>query len=145
SKEINIVNNTELVWTILPYLRLNGRLGLSRQQAEADVFLPAAHNSFPQADPSGAFDPTSTIRGSYSRASTLQNKLNATVALNYNKVFGKHSIFANVGADANSIFSENYAFKVVGFPNPNLNYITAAVQFAPESRLNGTENLTRDM
>jgi TonB-linked SusC/RagA family outer membrane protein len=145
AKEKSLTNNTELIWNILPELRFNGRVSFSNTNTEADRFLPSAHNSFAQVDNTAAFDPNSILRGSYAITSGLRNLLNTTLTLSYNRVFNKHSIYANAGADANSAKLENYGFKVVGFPNQNLNFPAAALQFSPNSRLSGTENLTRDM
>jgi len=145
TKETNVTNNTDLVWNIRSYLRLNGRLGLTRADKGTNIFLPASHNSFPLANTSGYYDSNTVLRGSYTRTNAIQNRLNTTLGLSFNKAFGRSTVYANLGADANSASTEDYGFKVVGFPNANLNFPAAAQQYAPNSRLNGTENKTRDI
>lgn len=140
--EGNIINNTDLVWKIRPFLRLNGRLGLSKTTYESDLFLPAAHTSFPPVNPTSG---ETTPRGSYEKKVSTQGRMNANLILSYNQAFGEHVIFANAGLDANAVTTDGYGFKVVGFPNANLNYPAAAAQYAPDSRLSGTENKTRDI
>jgi len=142
--EGNIVNNTEVVWNILTSLRLNARLGLTQANTNTDVFLPASHNSFVQIN-ANQYNPNNMLRGSYTKGESSRSQMNTTLGLSYNKVLGKSTVFANIGTDANASSQENYGFQVVGFPNANLNFPAAAVQYAPNSRLSGTENKTRDM
>lgn len=142
--QTNIINNTDIIWNLKPYLRVNGRLGLIRTNEISDLFLPAAHNSFPKVNTSQVYDPNSVLRGSYTKGDAISNRMNTTLTVNFNKSFGKSTVYANVGGDANSTVTENYGFKVVGFPNANLDFPSAALQYAPNSRLSGTENKTRD-
>lgn len=143
--ESTISNNTDLIWNIKSYLKFNGRVGVSHTIQGSDLFLPASHNSFPEITQSGFYDPNSVLRGSYSKSNGILDRMNSTLSLNFNKVFDKHAILANIGADVNSLRNENYSFKVVGFPSPNLDFPTAALQYEEKSRLSGTENTTRDI
>lgn len=145
-----IVNNLEVVWQPLTALRINGRLGLTGTGAASDVFLPATHNSFPEMAPPGnngnpAYLPPVSGYGSYTKSVSDAKNLNATLMASYNRIFGKHNLYTNIGADANDVSREEYGFNVVGFPNPRLDFPAAAIRYGDNSKLNGSQMINRDM
>lgn len=141
SKTNNLINNLDINYTIIPSLRFNARIGYNLIQGENDVFLPAEHNSFPAIGNGSQAD---LERGSYTKRDNQQLHVNATTTLSYSKTIGSNTLFANIGADMNENKRNDYSFRVVGFPNPRLDYPSAALQYAPQSRLGGGENITRD-
>lgn len=143
-------NNLEFIWQPLTALRISGRLGISSTGSETNVFLPATHNSFPLlSEPGGTgSNPTgisTASYGSYTRARTDEKKMNTTFSASYNKILGDHTIYANIGGDANETVQEGYGFKVTGFPNPRLDFPAAAIRYADNSKLTGAEIRNRDM
>lgn len=138
NKSTTITNNTSVDWMIRPGFRLNGRFSISRQNDEADLYLPAGHNSFiTQTD--------LARRGSYQKNNGAYDNYDGQVNLSYSKILGPHAITANGGASISENSNVRNGFITEGFPNDRIAFPSLGLQYQLNSRPSGAENITRDM
>jgi hypothetical protein len=84
-------------------------------------------------------------RGKYILENGTSSQISADLNVNYNKSFGKHSIFTNLGAFISESKYQTYQHTAEGFPNNNLADITFARQYAEGSTPVGISSLNREM
>ncbi|WP_316821570.1 SusC/RagA family TonB-linked outer membrane protein [Pedobacter gandavensis] len=141
SKYSGISNNTFLEWRFDGGLRLTGKFGFSSQNDESNNFLPADHTSFSRISDYNSDDYTS--RGSYAKNNSTFFNYDGSLTADYNKTFGKHVVYATIGASAAQQHSESTGILVRGFPNNRLDEVFFGKEFQKGSRPSGQDNLTR--
>lgn len=141
SSYLRFTNNFYAEWTPITELKVTARVGVSQQRDDADSFYPSTHSMF--AD----YTDTDDInrRGKYILESGKSSSLSADLNVNYNKTFGKHSIFANAGAFISETKYASYQHTAEGFPNNNLADITFARQYAEGTTPIGMSSLNREI
>lgn len=143
SKYFGFNNNTYLEYRFRGGLRLTGKLGLTQQQDQGDIFLPADHTSFVSITD---FNSTEYLnRGSYTRNNSNFFNYEASLVLDYSKSFGKSLFFATLGASAAQQNSNATAVVVRGFPNNTFDEIYFGREYLPNSRPTGQSNIIRRM
>lgn len=132
----NIRNNTSLSWRIIDGLRIDLRVGLSKNINTCDKFLPAKH---------ALFNVTELDRkGSYSYLSGKSLNYDVNLTLNYNKIFAaRHMVNIGGNFDLSQQKSFDYTFLVEGFPNEDIDFLATAFSYAKDSKPSGNESLTR--
>jgi len=141
SKYTGISNNTFLEWRIDGGYRITGKLGLTKQNDEGNVFLPADHTAF-----SNITDYNSeayATRGSYDRSNSSFFNYDASLVGDYSKTFGKSLIFATLGFAVAEQQSKSTAISVIGFPNNRLDEIFYGNAYQNGSRPRGHNNISR--
>ena len=141
SNYLKFTNNFYAEWTPLEGLKATARVGLSQQNNNADSFYPSTHSMFA----SYTSDDLINRRGKYILENGQSSQVSADLNVNYNKSFGKHSIFANVGAFISESKYQTYQHTAEGFPNNNLADITFARQYAEGSTPVGISSLNREV
>jgi TonB-linked SusC/RagA family outer membrane protein len=136
----NVTNNTYLEYTFNPHLKLNGRLGLSKDVSGSDVFYSSKNTRFINYADSLFFQ-----KGSYDKGNGVASTVSSDLYLNYNKSFGKHHIFANAGGLIRQDKSENYTYSAVGFPNDRMDNIMFANQYDPNKKPSGSQSINREI
>ncbi|KAA6316200.1 TonB-dependent receptor SusC, partial [termite gut metagenome] len=124
-------NNLYIEWEILAGLKATGRMGFSAKRSDSDTFYPAKHSSFASSSLSGG---AALQKGSYTLENGKSSTLSADLNVNYNKLFGKNTIFTNLGAQIYDDSYQAYRHVAVGFPNTTGADATFAQGYAPESR-----------
>jgi TonB-linked SusC/RagA family outer membrane protein len=137
----DITNNFSIDWDIRRGLKLVGRLGFTKQNRNSDLFYPASHTNFI----SYTTDDLIFRKGSYKKGTGVQNMYNANLTLNYTRIIGKSTLFANAGWVVNQNRINSSAFTVEGFPNDDMSDPSFALQYMANSRPEGSESTTRDI
>lgn len=141
SKYFGINNNTFLEWRFDSGLKLTGKFGLTSQQDQSDVFLPADHTNF-----ANITDYNSTeyfARGSYTKNNGSFFSYDASLLADYNHSFGKHLVFGTLGISAAEQNSRTYGVVVTGFPNTRLDELFLGNAYLRDSRPGGQNNISR--
>ena len=141
SNYLKFTKNFYAEWTPLEGLKATARVGLSQQNNNADSFYPSTHSMFA----SYTSDELINRRGKYILENGQSSMVSADLNVNYNKTFGKHSIFTNVGAFISESKYQTYQHTAEGFPNNNLADITFARQYAEGSTPVGISSLNREV
>ncbi|MGN6416486.1 MAG: SusC/RagA family TonB-linked outer membrane protein [Pseudobacter sp.] len=143
SRYMGFNNNTFLEYRFGKGFRLTGKLGLTSQEDQGDIFLPADHSSFATITD---FNSTEYLqRGSYTRNNSSFFNYDASLLLDYNKYLGKSLLFATFGASAAQQNSRATAVTVRGFPNNRLDEIYFGKEYLANSRPTGQNNVSRRM
>lgn len=141
SNYLKFTNNFYAEWTPMEGLKTTARVGVSKQNNNADSFYPSTHSMFA----SYTSDDLINRRGKYILENGTSSQISADLNVNYNKSFGKHSIFTNLGAFISESKYQTYQHTAEGFPNNNLADITFARQYAEGSTPVGISSLNREM
>ena len=132
----SIQDNFNIDWRIVPALRLQGRISYSRQFDKRDLF-----KSPESLDYSTETDPKK--KGTYFRSNSQSDKFDGNLTLQYNKVFGVHSLNVGVGSNMTESTEEGDSYTGVGFVNPDMGFIGAAISFAENSSPDGSYDKSR--
>lgn len=138
SNNTDITNNFQVEWRLNPDLNLRARLGVTKTDNGYDAFRPADHTAF-------ANMADILRRGDYVYGSGKGFRYDASLNLNYNRTFGKHSVFGGLDYNIRENSSSFYSFKAEGFSNPNFDFISMAMQYALDGKPSGTESKTRSV
>lgn len=136
SQYTNLINQTNLEWNIGGGFRLTGRMGITRQTDQGDVFLPGQHTSF---DTVADF----TKRGSYTRSNGTFFSYDGSVQLDYSKQIGAGQLYATGGAGLAQTNSDASSMQVLGFPNQRLDQLVFGNAYPADSRPSGSNTVTR--
>lgn len=120
SNYLKFTNNFYAEWQITPAWKATMRLGISQQRDRADDFYPVNHSMFKN------YTDESTLlkRGKYILENGESNSISSDLNLNYNKLIGKHTIFANAGFFISEDKSSAYQHTAEGFGNNQIADIT---------------------
>lgn len=138
----DITNNTYLEWTPNNNFKVVGRVGFSNTVNGSEVFLPASHTSFNGDAYKGD---NLFLKGTYDQGNGKASMVSGDLNMNYSKVWGKHILFANIGANVREDNSENYLYSAIGFPNDKLDNIIFAKQYALTNKPSGSESVNREI
>lgn len=140
SKYSDITNNTYLEWFVNTNFKLVGRIGFSNTVNNSENFLPASHTSFIGFTGDNLF-----LKGKYDKGDGRASMVSSDVNMNYSKVWGKHILFANLGANIREDNTESYLYSAVGFPNDKMDNIIFAKQYAVNGKPSGSESINREI
>lgn len=132
----SIQDNFNIDWRIIPALRLQGRISYIRQFDKRDLF-----KSPESLDYSTETDPKK--KGTYFRSNSQSDKFDGNLTLQYNKVLGVHSLNVGVGSNLTESTEEGDSYTGVGFVNPDMVFIGAAISFEENSSPNGSYDKSR--
>jgi TonB-linked SusC/RagA family outer membrane protein len=136
SEYTSLSNQTSAEWTIGKGFRLSGRLGITKQTDESNLFLPATHNSFLS---EGDF----TKKGSYTRGNTKFLSYDASLNLDYSKQSGRHLFFNTTNISTAETNSDGNSIYVLGFPTDRMDQLQFGNAYPPNTRPDGGSNVTR--
>ncbi|MDI3320288.1 SusC/RagA family TonB-linked outer membrane protein [Pinibacter soli] len=136
----DLTNNTYLDYTFNNNLKLTARLGFTNTVNGSDLFYSSKHTSFINYVDSAFF-----TKGSYTKGNGKFSALSGDLNLNYNKSFGRHSLFANAGMIIRQDKSENFQYTAVGFPNDKMDNIIFANQYLVGTKPTGSESVNREI
>ncbi|WP_316836605.1 SusC/RagA family TonB-linked outer membrane protein [Pedobacter nutrimenti] len=108
SNGMTITNNLSVQYNILPKLRLNGGLSLSKGSNQTDVFISPDNTTQLSLIP--------TLRGTYTSSKSQNFSYTTNALLTYGNVMGKHSITANLRGQMSNNESNSQSFVAQGFP-----------------------------
>ncbi len=136
-----INNNFQADFMPIPELRITGRVGISSEENNNEVFYPASHTTFL------SYTTPELIRrkGQYVYRDGRITKFAADLIGSYNKMFGDHFVSLNLLWNISEQMNRNTDFTAEGFPNDYMEDIIFARQYALNGRPTGSENTTRDL
>ena len=140
SKYTSLTNNFYIEWQMLKSLKLIGRLGVTKSSNIREDFYPASHTYFLDYSDERFFE-----KGSYDKATGETSSVSADVTANYSLLAGKNSLFINAGWNMLQNQSESTAFKVIGFPNDRIDFITSGLKPDETTPYAGSESITRSL
>ena len=82
-------------------------------------------------------------KGTYFRSNSQSDKFDGNLTLQYNKVLGVHSLNVGVGSNLTESTEEGDSYTGVGFVNPDMVFIGAAISFEENSSPNGSYDKSR--
>lgn len=137
---INFTNNLYAEWRINSDLKLTTRLGIDVKRSGSDAYYPVQHSRFINYSSDDLLR-RGTYDISYENSSDISGDLN----LQYNKVTGVHTIFANAGTNLRENKYNYLLYKTEGFPSDRLENIIFARQYALNSKPSGYSSIAREM
>ena len=141
SKYFGITNNTFLEWRFNNGLKLTGKFGLTSQQDQSDIFLPADHTAFANITDFNSTDYFN--RGRYTKNNGSFFSYDASLLADYNRSFGKHMVFGTFGLSAAEQNSRANGIVVTGFPNTRLDEVFLGNTYLRDSRPTGKNDISR--
>ncbi|MGN6421342.1 MAG: SusC/RagA family TonB-linked outer membrane protein [Pseudobacter sp.] len=135
---LNITNNFQADWNVLPTLKFSTRFSLYTQKNEGVVFLPADAVEFVNT-PDSLF----STRGYFEQMTGNNSSYQGDVFLNYGENFGKHTVFATGGYHIQQDKTYANTVKVQGFPNSDMDDILFGLQYPVNQKPTGTETIMR--
>lgn len=110
SNYMEVTNNFNVDWTILPALRLVGRFNFTKNNSQSDKFLSPFLTLFNTS--------TKDETGSYTKGSENTFTMGGDLNLSYSHTIAeKHIFFYNIGTSFQTSNDDNYSFTAYGFPN----------------------------
>lgn len=151
----NITNNFYIEWQATQDLKFIGRLGVTHQKDQEDMFYPSSYTSI---DPNAMFSGVNINfikitpedgeeyykRGIYQLTNAAQNSITAEASANYSKQFGKNLIFANAQYSISNNKTERNSYEGIGFAD-NATSINQARSYREKSAPSGYDNTIRDI
>lgn len=110
AKYVRYSNTLNLNWVLGSGFQLNGIAAISKQSDELNYFLPPNHTIFSNVTPDNLLS-----RGYYKYTSNSFMDVQGGVRLQYERKFGKHELFTNVGQNVIQNSSESETIAVSGF------------------------------
>lgn len=141
SEYSQFTNNFYAEWWAFEGFKLAARIGLTRTDSGAEVFLPASHTNFA----TYTTDELLNRRGTYSYDDGYTFKLSADINASYSKYFGNHLLLANAGWTLNNETTRSMSMMAEGFPNDHLDDIGYARAYYEDSAPTSSESTTRDI
>ncbi|MBV7533022.1 SusC/RagA family TonB-linked outer membrane protein [Chitinophaga sp. sic0106] len=136
NKYVAIQDNFSMDWRIIPALRLQGRVSLTKQMDKQELYRSPFSSEF-----ATVTEPEK--RGAYTAFNSETMNVDGNVTLAYNKVVGKHLLSAGVGANGLTNFKEGAGFTATGFLNDDMTFVEYASQFKENSRPRGLYDKSR--
>ncbi len=141
SNSTTITNNFSVEFNLFKDLKVRTRLGLTKGNNQSDRFKPADHTDFANYAEADFFR-----KGSYAYGTGSTFNYDGSINLSYNRVFGnKHTVYAGVDYNIRQNQSSAYSFLAEGFLNSNLDFLSAALQYAQAGKPGGSEGLSRSV
>lgn len=136
-KYTNINENFQLEWTVNEALKLNGRVGYSKNSSTSDKFTSPDHTDF--------IGKEDDLKGKYIYTTSESSTLSGQFTLSYGKVFAeKHRLFVGVNSNIRESRRVSYGMSVTGFANDRMSFISLGTQYSGSTPF-GSESITRSV
>lgn len=140
SEYTDITNNFSAEWSILPTLKVTGRLGVTYIKNSRDEFKPASHTDFV------AYTGDDIYRkGSYYKENGTNSLFNGDLGINYSIAFDKHAFFFNGQASISSTSYDQWQIIAEGFSNDNMDHIIFGTQYQKDGKPEGLESVSHTL
>ena len=128
----NVIANSDLIRSKTGTNQLVGNLSLTYQISKNFIFKALGGIDYRNINSSFFGDPRLNdyfnIRGTLNQFANTNNNLSTNSTLNYNQIFGKHTVSALVGVEYRQEINEGTSLNAQGFPTPELNTANAAAE-----------------
>ena len=136
NKYTSIQDNLSLDWRIVPELRLQGRVSLTKRMDKSELYRSPSSSEF-------ATEPLKEKKGKFNTLHTEQMSVDGNMTLAYIKVFDKSVVNFGVGTNVMSDSKEGTGFTATGFLNDNMTFVEYAAQFQENSKPRGIFDKSR--
>lgn len=140
TKMSELTNNTVVEWNVISGLIARARFGTTKSVSQSDRFRPGDHTAFANYSSNDVFR-----KGDYRYGVGNTFRYDGSLTLQYDKRFGKHTIFTGLDYNIRQSNSSNYSFLVEGFSNANLDFLSMALQYQQGGKPSGSESLVRSV
>ncbi|MCS3556553.1 MULTISPECIES: SusC/RagA family TonB-linked outer membrane protein [unclassified Sphingobacterium] len=135
---LQFTNNLQLQYDIFPWLRFSAGGQFQKNQGTADFFLSPLNTMFD--------DKPVLEKGNYSYSKDKSTSYDGNAMLTFNRVIAnKHIINANLRGSVTSNYSDNLNIAAIGFAGSADPLIFLANGYAPSSKPNGQETISRSL
>lgn len=135
-----VTENFYTEWQASKDLRITARVGFTQNRNNAEVFYPGDHTRFTEMTGDNFYR-----RGSYTMTDGKSTNLNSDVFANWTKMWDKHLVLVNGGANIGAIQGLTHGMAAEGFLNNRVDFISFASQYALNGVPSGTENIQREL
>lgn len=135
-----VTENFYTEWQPSKSLRVTGRVGFTQNRNASELFLPGDHTKFIEMTGDNFYR-----RGTYNMTDGKSTTLNSDVFANWTKMWGKHLLLINGGANIGSTQALTHGMAAEGFLNNRVDFISFASQYALNGVPSGTENIQREI
>ncbi len=132
------INNFSIDWRITSAFRFQANVAFGQKKNEGVLFKPAEHTDFLNYS-----IPNAHLRGQYRATNGSQLSYDGKAQLNYLKSWGAHVLNTGVAINVQEVSGADYSMMVEGFPADKLDYLIFALQYPPNSRPSGSDNISR--
>lgn len=129
----NFTDNFSLNWNVLKGLQLKANLSINQVKRQNDVFKPADHTSFVNAD----------LKGSYYKSVTEVLTIDGNAVASYYYSLKKHLFNMAVVGNIKESKTDGFNITAYNFPNDNIDHIGMGIEFADGDRPNGFNFVNR--
>jgi TonB-linked SusC/RagA family outer membrane protein len=133
SKYLSYANATSIDWSITNNLRMKGSFQFTNNLPEIEKYLPADHTYF-----LGQSTALFTTLGSYTQTRGKNSSIEGRISLDYNKHFGKNTIYSSVGFTVQQSQSNSTTIATMGIPNDYLKELGLAYGYGTNIKPNST-------
>jgi TonB-linked SusC/RagA family outer membrane protein len=137
---VSIIDNFSIEWFPLDNLKLRGRVGVAATMDYRDNFKPSDHSAFSEYSDNDLFR-----KGSYDYSTGRGFDYTANLSVNYTKYIGRHQLTLNAITDVREHAGTSYSFRVEGFPDEDVDFLTTGLQYPLNDRPGGSESTTRNI
>jgi len=142
SKYTNVVENFYTEFSPSAVLRFTARVGLNMQSNNSENYI-SANNTLYTSIPVNS--PFYQERGEYTITNGNNSAVSSDIGAAYTFERGKHQVLANAIYSINQTVTSVNGMTAVGFPNDNLDFISAGNKYRDGSKPTGSENTARTM
>ncbi|WP_073227668.1 SusC/RagA family TonB-linked outer membrane protein [Pedobacter caeni] len=136
NQQTGFTNNFRFEWSVLKWIRLVGGLGITHNNTSSDFYLSSRNTSFeslPIAE-----------RGSYSKTSGKNDRLDANFGFDIRKTWNKNLVFFTGNTNVSQGKEEEYTIQAIGFPNENVADLIFASKYATNTtKPTGSQGISR--
>lgn len=135
-----VTENFYTEWQPTKSLRITGRVGFTQNRNGSELFFPGDHTRFIDMTGDNFYR-----RGTYNITDGKSTNLNSDVFANWTKMWGKHMVLINGGANIGAVQGTTHGMAAEGFLNNRVDFISFASQYALNGVPSGTENIQREL
>lgn len=136
---INFTNNLYAEVDLSNDLKITTRIGVDVKRSGSDTYYPVQHSRFINYSQDDYLR-----RGSYDIGYESSSDISGDLNLQYNKITGVHTIFANAGTNLRENKYNYLLYRTEGFPSDRLENVIFARQYAANSKPNGYSSIARE-
>ncbi|MDR0543949.1 MAG: SusC/RagA family TonB-linked outer membrane protein [Odoribacteraceae bacterium] len=139
SSRTALTNTFSIEWIPVEGLILNGGAGLSGSVNDRDDFKPAGHSIFSEYGEADLFR-----KGRHDYSSGKEFNYTANLSARFSRLFaGEHRVFAGVRTEWTQNESRSYSFRVEGYPDEDIDFLSAGLQYEQDGSPGGSESAAR--
>ncbi|WP_164126156.1 SusC/RagA family TonB-linked outer membrane protein [Sphingobacterium luzhongxinii] len=130
NKYISIQDNFSVDWRIIPSLRMQGRISLSKQLDKNEFYRSPNSSEY-------ATETVPEKKGKYTTLNSESVDIDGNLTIAYNKVIHKNVFNIGIGTNLLTHSKEGEGFTATGFLNDDMTFVEFAAQYQENSKPKG--------